>query len=84
MLTVALAALAYFVVDHVIRGYLDASGVPKGMTRGLLIFSPHRAALNPSQCTPPPVLGIRLLVSPNRRLLNASPTTGPGPKAGLP
>ena len=40
MLTVALSALAYFVVGYVIRGYLDASGIPKGMTRGLLICSP--------------------------------------------
>lgn len=39
MLTLSLAAVAYFVAGYFIRRFLDASGIPKGMTRGLLIFS---------------------------------------------
>ena len=39
MLTLTLSAVAYFVAGHFIRRHLDASGIPKGMTRGLLIFT---------------------------------------------
>ena len=38
MLTLTLSAVAYFLASYFIRRYLDASGIPKGMTRGLLIF----------------------------------------------
>ena len=39
MLTLTLSAVAYFIAGHFIRRHLDASGIPKGMTRGLLIFT---------------------------------------------
>lgn len=38
MLSLALSVVAYVVASHFIKRYLDASGIPKGMTRGLFIF----------------------------------------------
>ena len=38
MLTLALAAVAYLVAGYFIRRQFDEMGIPKGMTRGLLIF----------------------------------------------
>ena len=38
MLTLALAAVVYLVAGYFIRRQLDEMGIPKGMTRGLLIF----------------------------------------------
>jgi hypothetical protein len=33
------STIAFFVASYFIKRYLDASGIPKGMTRNLVIFS---------------------------------------------
>ena len=38
MTSVALSTIAFFVASFYIRRYLDEIGVPKTMTRGLMIF----------------------------------------------
>ena len=38
MLSFFLSTLAFFVAGFFIRRYLDDMGVPKGMTRGLVVF----------------------------------------------
>lgn len=39
MLSIILSTLAYFLASYYIRRYLDDIGIPKGLTRGVLIFS---------------------------------------------
>lgn len=39
MLTLTLSTVAYFLASYFIGRYLDAAGIPKGITRGLLIFT---------------------------------------------
>lgn len=38
MTSLLLSTIAYFVASYYIKRYLDAIGVPKTMTRGLVIF----------------------------------------------
>ena len=38
MLSFFLSTIAFFVAGFFIRRYLDDMGVPKGMTRGLVVF----------------------------------------------
>jgi hypothetical protein len=38
MLSFFLSTVAFFVAGFFIRRYLDDMGVPKGMTRGLVVF----------------------------------------------
>ena len=38
MLSFFLSTIAFFVAGFFIRRYLDYMGVPKGMTRGLVVF----------------------------------------------
>jgi len=44
LLSVFLATLAFFVATFVIRRTLDRMDIPRGMTRGLVIFSLALAA----------------------------------------
>jgi len=39
MLSIVLSTIAFFVSTYYIRRYLENMGLPKGMTRGVLIFS---------------------------------------------
>lgn len=39
MLSIVLSAIAFFVSSYYLRRYLENMGLPKGMTRGVLIFS---------------------------------------------
>lgn len=39
MLSIILSTLAYFLASYYLRRYLDDIGIPKGLTRGVLIFS---------------------------------------------
>jgi uncharacterized membrane-anchored protein len=39
MLSVVLSTIAFFVSSYYIRRYLENMGLPKGMTRGVLVFS---------------------------------------------
>lgn len=39
MLSIGLSTIAFFVASYYLRRYLDDMGIPKGMTRGALIFS---------------------------------------------
>ena len=38
MLSLVVSTIAFFVASYFIKRYLDDSGVPKGMTRGLVVF----------------------------------------------
>jgi len=38
MLSFVLSTVAYFITFSFIKRYLDEMGIPKGMTRGLLVF----------------------------------------------
>lgn len=37
--SIVLSTLAFFVASYFLRRYLEDMGIPKGMTRGALIFS---------------------------------------------
>ena len=39
MLSIFLSTVAFFVSSYYIKRYLEDSGIPKGATRGALIFS---------------------------------------------
>ena len=39
MLSIFLSTVAFFVATYFLRRYLEDMGIPKGMTRGALIFS---------------------------------------------
>jgi hypothetical protein len=39
MLSIALSTIAFFVSTYYLKRYLEDMGIPKGMTRGALIFS---------------------------------------------
>ncbi|MBI3043879.1 MAG: hypothetical protein HYY78_13760 [Betaproteobacteria bacterium] len=39
MLSILLSIVAFFVSIYCVRRYLESMGIPKGMTRGALIFS---------------------------------------------
>jgi hypothetical protein len=39
MLGIALSTVAFFVASYFIKRYLDESGIPKGMVRGMLVFA---------------------------------------------
>lgn len=39
MLSIVLATIAFFVASHYLKRYLEGMDIPKGMTRGVLIFS---------------------------------------------
>jgi len=39
MLSIVLSTIAFFVSRYYISRYLDNMGLPKGMTRGVLVFS---------------------------------------------
>ena len=39
MLSVVLSTIAFFVSSYYIRRYLENMGLPKGMTRAVLVFS---------------------------------------------
>ncbi len=39
MLSVILSVIAFFAASYFLRRYLDSMDIPKGMTRGTLIFS---------------------------------------------
>ena len=38
MLSIVLSTIAFFVATYFLRRYLDSMDIPKGMTRGTLIF----------------------------------------------
>jgi hypothetical protein len=38
MLSLVLSAVAFFVAAYFIKRYLDDMGIPKGMTRSLVVF----------------------------------------------
>ena len=38
MLGIALSTIAFFVASYVIKRYLDGIGIPKTMTRGMMVF----------------------------------------------
>jgi hypothetical protein len=38
MLSLALSTVAFFVASFFIKRYLEDMGIPKGMTRGLVVF----------------------------------------------
>ena len=38
MLSLVLSTVVYFVASHYIKRYLDDIGVPKGLTRSMVIF----------------------------------------------
>jgi hypothetical protein len=38
MLSIVLSTVAYFVASFFIKRYLEDMGIPKGMTRGLVVF----------------------------------------------
>ncbi len=39
MLSIVLSTIAFFVTTYYCRRYLEEMGIPKGMTRGTLIFT---------------------------------------------
>ena len=39
MLSIILAVIAFFASSYILTRYLDNLGIPKGVTRGTLIFS---------------------------------------------
>ena len=39
MLSIILSTIAFFVSTYYVKRYLENMGIPKGMTRGTLIFS---------------------------------------------
>ena len=39
MLSIVVSTIAFFVSSYYISRYLDNMGLPKGMTRGVLVFS---------------------------------------------
>ena len=39
MLSIVLSTVAFFVASFYLKRYLEDMGIPKGMTRGALIFS---------------------------------------------
>ncbi len=39
MLSIVLSTIAFFVSSYYLKRYLEDMGLPKGMTRGVLIFS---------------------------------------------
>ena len=39
MLSIILSTIAFFVSTYYLKRYLEDMGIPKGMTRGTLIFS---------------------------------------------
>ena len=39
MLSIFLSTVAFFVATYYLKRYLEDMGIPKGMTRGALIFS---------------------------------------------
>jgi hypothetical protein len=39
MLSLVLSTVAFFMAAYFIKRYLENMGIPKGMTRGLLVFS---------------------------------------------
>ena len=39
MLSIVLSTIAFFVSTYYVKRYLEDMGIPKGMTRGTLIFS---------------------------------------------
>lgn len=39
MLSIVLSTIAFFVSAYYLKRYLEDMGIPKGMTRGALIFS---------------------------------------------
>jgi hypothetical protein len=39
MLSIILSTVAYFLASYYIRRYLDDIGIPKGLTRSVMIFS---------------------------------------------
>jgi len=39
VLSLLLSTIAFFVASYFIKRYLEDSGIPKGLTRGVLIFS---------------------------------------------
>ncbi len=39
MLSLVVSTIAFFVASYFIRRYLDETGIPKGMTRSILIFT---------------------------------------------
>ncbi|UCF75168.1 MAG: hypothetical protein JSU71_13140 [Betaproteobacteria bacterium] len=39
MLSIILSVIAFFAASYFLRRYLDSMDIPKGMTRGTLIFS---------------------------------------------
>jgi len=39
MISIVLSTIAFFVVSFYLRRYLDEIGVPKTMTRGLVVFT---------------------------------------------
>jgi len=39
MLSIVLSTVAFFVSTYFLKRYLEDMGIPKGMTRGALIFS---------------------------------------------
>ena len=39
MLSIFLSTIAFFVATYFLKRYLEDMGIPKGMTRGALIFS---------------------------------------------
>lgn len=39
MLSILLSTIAFFVSLYYVRRYLENQGIPKGMTRGVLVFS---------------------------------------------
>ena len=38
MLNIVFSTIAFFVATYLLRRYLDSMDIPKGMTRGTLIF----------------------------------------------
>jgi hypothetical protein len=38
MLSLVLSTAAFFIAAHFIKRYLENMGIPKGMTRGLVVF----------------------------------------------
>ena len=39
MLSIIISTLVFFLASWYFRRYLDGQGIPKGMTRGMLIFT---------------------------------------------
>ena len=39
MLSILLSVFAFFVSTYFVKRYLESMGIPKGMTRGVLVFA---------------------------------------------